>query len=158
MDAFRLRPSLGERLIKSHGLELEDVGPESFIEVQRWLNALKDLRETVGPNVLHRVGMAMLKLAEFPPQFDKLDMVLENLDAIYYANHKGDVGHYFTSKRSDGSWEVRCETPYPREFERGATEGLVQRPMFTKDGTYRVEFTDGPPDSDVTCTMVVRAR
>lgn len=156
LDAFQLRPSLGQRLISKHELQLEDLRPDAYILVQRWLDTLKELQETVGPNLVHRVGMAILENAEFPPQFDTVDSVFQHMDLIYYANHKGDVGHYHTSRRADGTWDIRCETPYPRQFERGAVEGVCRHAKFAAGKPYHVQYADGPPGSHVTCTMIVR--
>ena len=156
LDAFQLRPSLGERLIRNHQLELANLTPDSFILVQHWLDALEEIQKTVGTNVLHRVGSAILQNAMFPPELDSVDTVLANMDAIYYMNHKGDVGHYHTSRSDTGVWEVRCETPYPRHFERGAVEGVVRHPNFRGGRRYLVEYIEGPPGGDLTCTMIVR--
>lgn len=156
LDAFQLRPSLGQRLISKHQLQLEDLRPDAFILVQRWLDTLKELQETVGPNLVHRVGMAILENAEFPPQFATVDTVFAHMDDVYYANHKGDVGHYYTSRRPDGTWDIRCETPYPRQFERGAVEGLCRHARFSAGKPYHVEYLEGPPESNVTCSMIVR--
>jgi hypothetical protein len=156
LDAFQLRPSIGQRLIEKHQLALEDLRPERFIFVQRWLDALKEIQETIGSNLLHRVGTAILQNAEFPPQFDSIDTVFAHMDDIYYANHTGDVGHYRVTRRPSGGWEIRCETPYPRHFERGAVEGVCRHAKFTGGKGYHVEFIDGPPGGDLTCTLIVR--
>ena len=157
LDAFQLRPSIGQRLIQKHQLQLDDLRPEKFILVQRWLDALKEVFETVGPNVLHRVGFAISQNAEFPPVFDTIDKLFHNMDMIYYVNHQGDVGHYLTTQKSDGVWEIRCETPYPRHFERGVVEGVCRNPQYSRGKAYHVEYIEGPPASDLTCTMLVRS-
>jgi hypothetical protein len=156
LDAFQLRPSLGQRLIERHSLQLTDLRPENFILVQRWLDALKEIQEEIGGGLVHRVGMAILQNADFPPQFDSIDALFANMDAIYYLNHKGDVGHYHTKKSSEGVWTIECATPYPRQFEHGAVEGVCRNPAFTKGKGYVVNYEDGPAGSDVTCIMKVR--
>jgi hypothetical protein len=155
LDAFQLRPSLGQRLIEKHKLQLEDLSPEKFILVQRWLDALREIQDSVGPNILHRVGMAIIENASFPPVFDNIDAVFSQMDAIYYVNHQGDVGHYRTRKKKD-VWEVRCETPYPRQFEHGVVEGACRNPQFNGGKRFHIEYVDGPPNSDLTCTLFVR--
>ncbi len=156
LDAFQLRPSLGQRLIEKHALALEDLRPDKFILVQRWLDTLKEIQQEIGSNIIHRVGVAILENAEFPPTFEHIDAVFANMDAVYYANHQGDVGHYRTKRHPDGSWEVRCETPYPRAFEHGLVEGACRHPKFNRGKGYHVTYADGPPDSDVTCILTVR--
>ncbi len=155
LDAFQLRPSLGQRLIQKHQLQLEDLRPEKFILVQRWLDTLKEILETVGPNVLQRVGFAISQNADFPPQFETVDSLFQNMDAIYNYNHQGDVGHYFATQ-TDGVWEIRCETPYPRQFERGLVEGVCRNPKYSSGRAHHVEYIDGPTTGNLTCTMIVR--
>jgi len=157
LAGFQLRPSLGQRLIEKHDLELEDLTPETFIPVQRWLDALKELLDEVGPNIVQRVGAALSQNADFPPQFDTLDKLFEHMDAIYNHNHRGDVGRYVTTRDDDGSWNIRCETPYPRQFERGLVEGTVRNPAYLHDQRPRyVEYVEAPDGGDWTCTMIVR--
>jgi hypothetical protein len=156
LDAFQLRPSLGQKLIAKHQLQLEDLRPDKFILVQRWLDTLKEILETVGPNVLQRVGAAISENADFPPQFDTIDKLFDSMDLIYNMNHQGDVGHYRTQRRSNGVWEIRCETPYPRQFEHGVVEGVVRNPLYAKGRPAHVEYIDGPPQGDLTCTLIVR--
>lgn len=156
LDAFQLRPSIGQRLVEKHRLQLDDLRPDKYIPVQRWLDTLREISETVGTNLIHRVGMAIIENADFPPVFSTVDAVFENIEAIYYANHQGNVGHYYPKRHPDGTWEVRCETPYPRQFEHGAVEGVVRNSRFAGSGSYRVEYIDGPTTGDWTCTMMVR--
>lgn len=156
LDAFQLRPSLGKQLIERHQLQLEDLHPEKFILVQRWLDCLKDLQETVGPNLVHRVGTAIIQNAAFPPEFNTVDAVFSHVEDVYYANHKGDVGHYHAAVTRKGVWEIRCETPYPRQFERGVIEGVCRNPQLSGGKLYHVEYIEGPPGGDLTCTLIVR--
>jgi hypothetical protein len=154
LDAFQLRPSLGRKLIERHQLALEDLRPENFIPVQRWLDALKEIQEEIGTNLLHRVGIAILENADLPPGLDSIDVVLGAFDDIYYANHRGNVGHYRSTRRPDGVWEVRCETPYPRHFEHGLVVGISRK--FAGKKVYHVDYVEAPPGGDLTCTMIVR--
>src|SRR5438067_3384954 len=101
LDAFKLLPSLGQRLVDRHQLNLDDLRPEKFVPVQRWLDMLKDIQAEIGPNVVRRVGAQIIENAEFPPTFPTVESILEALDAIYYLNHVGKVGHYRVSRRKD---------------------------------------------------------
>ncbi len=154
LDAFQLRPSLGQRLIERHQLHLDDLRPENFIPIQRWLDALKEIQQEIGTNLLHRVGIATIENADMPPFIDSIDVCFGAMDEIYYANHRGDVGHYRCARSPDGSWEIRCETPYPRHFEHGIVVGAARKFAFGKN--YHVEYVEGPPGGDLTCTLLVR--
>jgi len=154
LDAFQLVPSVGQRLIARHRLELQDLTLDRLVPVQRWLNALKEIQETVGAEVVRRVGTRILENAYFPPSFRTVDAVLESLDTIYYLNHRGEVGHY-RYERSDGVQVVRCETPYPRYFEWGLIEGICKGRL-AGERRYFVSFEPGPPHGLLTCTLTVR--
>jgi hypothetical protein len=52
--------------------------------------------------------------------------------------------------------EVHCETPYPRQFERGLIEGIARHTRLAKGSKYSVQFIEGKPGADRTCTLVVR--
>lgn len=158
LDAFRLLPGVGQRLIERHKLKLDDLTPEKTVPVQFWLNALKELRDGSPNDLLRHVGSAIVENAEMPPVFDTVEKVLLALDDIYYVNHKGDVGHYVVRQNNDGSIDVRCETPYPRQFERGLIEGFARNVKLAKTKRYTVDYVDGAIGTDHTCTLTVRAR
>ncbi len=153
LDAFRLLPDLGRRIIERHELSLDDMRPDAWIVVQRWLDALKEIQSAVGPAKVREVGRLIVENADIPPI--GTEAILLDLDQIYHMNHRGDVGHYRTSRKPDGSLEVRCETPYPRHFEWGLVDGFCG-PKCAGTTRYSVEFIDGPRDGAHTCTLVVR--
>jgi len=157
LDAFKLIPRVGRELVTRHQLSLDDLTPEKFVPVQRWLDALKEIQATVGANVLRQVGAGIVENADFPPVFDSVEAVLLALDTIYYLNHRGDVGHYRPQQQEDKSVVIRCETPYPRQFELGLVEGICRNKK-RAGATYVVEFADGPPNANLTCTLTVRRR
>lgn len=155
LDAFQLSPRLGKQLCAKHGLKLEDVAPDSFVPLQPWLNALRQLQDEMGVTLVRQVGKRVVENANFPPSFPNVESVLLGLDQIYYLNHRGNVGHYRASKEADGAIVVRCETPFPRAFERGLVEGIVSNPKLSQGRLYYVDYTDGPPKGDLSCTLKV---
>ena len=159
LEAFSFVPSTGRRLIERHRLPIDDLKPDNFIPVQRWLDALKEIQEEVGPNVVRKVGANIIRAAEFPPSFATADDIFAAMDSIYYINHQGDVGHYHTTRMSDGTWIVRCETPYPRNFEWGLVEGIASRNEAVAGAPrYRIEYVEAPDGGDLTCTVYARPR
>lgn len=153
LDAFSFEPAFGRRIVQKYDLWEYKLQPTAFVPVQRWLDALQDIQRTVGGPILHRVGKAIIERADFPPTLPTAESILEKLDDIYYMNHRGDVGHYRVSKE-DGVVVVRCETPYPRHFERGLIEGICSK----HPGRADVQFTEGAPHDELTCTVRVRFR
>jgi hypothetical protein len=156
LDAFLLVPSMGERIIAQHKLDVGDLKADKFVPVQRWLDALKQIQETVGVGVVRHVGTRIIENADFPPHFRTVETILESLDAIYHQNHRGEVGHYHCD-RKNGSLVIRCETPYPRHFEWGLVEGICRNEK-AAGRRYSVGFEPGPPTGDLTCTVTVRPR
>jgi len=154
LDAFNLIPTVGRTILEHHGLRVDDLRTNHFVSVQRWLDVLRDVQTAVGTNLVRQVGTRIIENADFPERFRTTAEVIEALDEIYYLNHRGNVGHYRVRPSSDG-FVVRCETPYPRSFERGLIEGITQNRRL-RDREYRVDFEDGPEGSDVTCVLFVR--
>jgi hypothetical protein len=157
LNAFKLQPLYAKTLLAPFGLNVEDAQPDQFVPVQRWLDAMKHLQKELGDFVLRQVGSGVAESAVLPVEFSTVESVLEALDAIYYVNHRGNVGHYHVSRGADGSLTVRCETPYPRQFERGLIEGFIRHPRLTQGRRYTAQFTEAPARSRHTCTVTVRA-
>jgi hypothetical protein len=158
LETFRLLvPTLGRLIVERHRLDVATLRPDNFVLVQSWLDALKDIQSEVGVGIVRGVGMRIIANADFPPQFSTLESVLEALDTIYHLNHRGEVGHYHTTRQDDGSLVVRCETPYPRQFERGLIEGICRNKL-ARGASYRIDYVEGPPGGDLTCTLTVRRR
>src|SRR5580704_18550681 len=111
LDAFKLVPSVGNRLIEKHKLRLDDLRPDNLVPVQRWLDALAEIQSVIGHEVLRSVGAAIIENADFPPAFSSVESVLLALNDIYHLNHTGEVGNYIVRTLDDGSIEVACETP-----------------------------------------------
>jgi hypothetical protein len=155
LDAFNLIPTLGRKIIARHNLNVDDLRPDNYVLVQSWLNALRDIQREVGISVVREVGAHIIENADFPAHFTTAMSILEALDKIYYVNHRGDVGHYYSSRNADSSLTIRCETPYPRHFEWGLIEGITRNKR-VHDRNYTIDFADGPPGSIVTCTLTIR--
>lgn len=154
LEAFKLVPALGKRIIESHHLKVDDLRPDNFILVQSWLDALKEIEGLVGPAKLRQVGRNIVESADIP-QGDT-ESILLGLDAIFYMNHRGNVGHYVSKRLASGAIEVRCETPYPRNFEWGLVEGFCLNKC-ARGKRYSVELVDGTPGTDHTCSLIVSA-
>jgi len=156
LDAFKLVPTMGSRLVEKHRLRPDDLKADTTVPVQRWLDALAEIQAVVGPEVVRAVGAAIIENADFPPRFDSVESVLLALDEIYHLNHHGEVGRYVSRKLGEDCVEVHCETPYPRQFERGLIEGIARNTRLAKGAKYSVQFIEGQAGAERTCTLVVR--
>jgi len=157
LDAFEQVPSLGKLYVHKY-FAPDELREDAMVPVQRWLDALAEIRDDVGEPTLREVGRHIVENADFPPRFRSVRDVLLALDDIYHLNHSGEVGHYLPSLESDGTIVVRCETPYPRSFERGLVEGISSNPRLLQAGQrYQVRYSEGPPGGRLTCTLYVKA-
>jgi len=154
LDAFKQIPGFGEKLVARHRFDLGGMTPESFVPMQWWLDALKEVQTRVGTAMMREVGTRIVQNAHFPPTYGGADAILLALDDIYHLNHRGEVGHYVSSRAPDGVVIVRCETPYPRHFEWGLIEGIC-RNKAVGGRKFAVDFEPGPADGDRTCTVTV---
>ncbi len=154
LEALREAPAFSDRLIERHGLPRDALTAESFVPVQRWLNALRDIQTQVGEPALRETGTRLVQNAEFPPNYLTVESILLALNDIYYVNHRGDVGYYRAEQSTDGTVTINCATPYPRNFERGLIEGICRNRR--AGGTiYCVEYQEALPGSEFTCTLTV---
>jgi hypothetical protein len=156
LDAFKQQPLFAKTLLAPFDLNVENASPEQYVPVQRWLDAMRHLQQELGTFVLRQVGNNVLDNAMIPPELNSVESMLEALDNIYYLNHRGNVGHYHVTRDPDGSITVRCETPYPRQFERGLIEGIARHPKLTHGKRYAVQYADGKPGTKHSCTLTVR--
>jgi hypothetical protein len=155
LEAFRLIPSAGKRLVEKHRLKVDDLRPGNTILVQQWLDALGEIQARVGPDVLRSVGTSVVERALFPDRFETVESVLLALDEIYYLNHRGNVGHYRCRRLDGDAVEVVCATPYPRHFERGLVEGIARNRRLTGGNRYYVQYIEGDGVAS-TCTLIAR--
>jgi hypothetical protein len=48
---------------------------------------------------------------------------------------------------------VRCETPYPRDFERGLIEGICRNRRV--GGRFNIDYVEAQGGGALTCTLTV---
>jgi hypothetical protein len=75
LDALKLVPELGRKLIARHGLSFDDLGVDRFILVQPWLDALEEIESTVGADKLRAIGRNIIETATFPPAFTDAESI-----------------------------------------------------------------------------------
>ena len=155
LTAMQSTPNVAQRMLTRYGLKMEELTEHAFVRLQTWLDMLRDLQSQAGFAAVRRVGRSIIEKAEFPANFTTVESVLRALDGIYYLNHRGDVGHYRVRDQENGRLVIRCETPYPRHFERGLIEGICANPR-GNGFKYGVKFEEGPAHSACSCVLTVQ--
>ena len=110
---------------------------------QAWLNAFKEVADTLGEMNLFLMGVAIIESAKFPPMRG-LEDALRSIDIAYHMNHRlhGEImfnpntgailegiGHYtlvaFDEKNRQAVYN--CNNPYPSKFDEGIITEIVRR-------------------------------
>jgi hypothetical protein len=144
--------SLGIRILGENGLT--DIKPENWYPQQSWLNAFKIISEKVGVNTLYKIGTSIPYNAQFPPEINDISKALAAIDVAYHMNHRLNskplfdpstgkmtegIGHYHYSKISDNKVEIKCDNPYPCDFDRGIIEQMTKRFKLSSSIMVKVE-------------------
>ncbi len=104
-------------------------------DLQDFLNAFKELGETIGEMNLFLIGKSVMSETKFPPM-ENLKEALQSIDIAYHMNHKKNgkpmfdssngqmtegIGHYELVRFDEANKEaiMVCHTPYPSKFEEG---------------------------------------
>ncbi len=102
----------------------------SWYSQQAWLNAFREIADSIGPRTLHSIGLKIPDNAKFPPGIDSVPSALAAIDVAYHMNHRyGEIGHYLFESVDERSARMICNTPYPCEFDRGIIESMALRCM-----------------------------
>ena len=102
--------------------------PGQWYSQQAWLNAFKEISETIGPKTLFAIGKAIPENAKFPPEIDSIEKGLSAIDVAYHMNHRGgEIGHYKFESTGYNSGKMVCKNPYPCEFDKGIIESMAQK-------------------------------
>lgn len=115
-------------LLEKHGLK--NVVPDEWYPQEAWLNAFKEIADTIGDKTLFTIGKAIPENAKFPPEINSLEIALQAINQAYQMNHKGGkIGHYklvsFDAETKKATME--CMNPYPSEFDRGIIMTMLRR-------------------------------
>jgi hypothetical protein len=128
------------RILKENGID--NPARDQWYHQQAWLNAFKQIYESIGESTLYSIGRSIPESAEFPPEINDIYKALEAIDVAYHMNHRlggavmfdpgtgkmvEGVGHYRYEKISDRSVKITCNNPYPSEFDRGIIAALAEK-------------------------------
>jgi len=121
-----------------------NINPEinKWYSQQDWLNAFKEMYETIGTTTLFLIGKLIPKTALWSNGFNDLQGALKSIDISYHLNHKGgNIGHYELTRFDEKHRKaiMICKNPYPSDFDRGIITYMLRKykPLDTIDyGVY----------------------
>jgi hypothetical protein len=133
--------SVGLELLRREGLS--ELTPDGWFSQQAWLNVFRAISERLGPDTLYSIGYRIPYSAEFPSEMMKdVATALESIDIAYHHAHRnGEIGCYEYSQIVDGTYQIRCNNPYPCDFDQGIISSLVER--FRGSQVYSVTHVPG---------------
>lgn len=149
VDGFRAFTGLAAQYLTAEGigrlrpdgsLELDLAG---WFPQSAWLRAFQRISETTGQSVLHQIGLAIPRNAQFPPWVTDVHSAVRSVDIAYHMNHRkrGEVmfdpdgggmlegiGHYgYTPVEGQRRIISVCENPYPCAFDDGILTAMARR-------------------------------
>lgn len=120
----------------------ENIVATDWYSQQKWLDAFKVISEKVGRSSLYNIGQKIIDNAQFPPGIDNIEKGLESIDVAYHMNHRKEmkplfnpengemfegIGHYYIYERKEKEITLKCENPYPCEFDRGIIKSMSKK-------------------------------
>ena len=109
---------------------------------QAWLDALREIDERFGTEVLFNIGAEIPNNAVFPSLAVDVHTAVASIDVAYHLNHRRagqimydattkqmleGIGHYGYERIADTQILSTCVTPYPCEFDFGIVATMARR-------------------------------
>lgn len=126
VDGMRVFKSGARRILEKSGIPNPE--PGNWYPQQAWLNAFREISETLGEKILFNIGKRIPANANFPPDIDGIEKALAAIDVAYHMNHRGgDIGSYKYKNMNARMGKMLCETPYPCDFDMGIITAMGER-------------------------------
>ena len=106
---------------------LQNVRADDWYPQETLLALLEHLQETVGDQIVERLGRFLPELLPWPGTVTSLSDALDAVDDWYGTWNRSDTDAVSVSKLDDSQRSLSLDTPYPCRFERGLVRGLVHR-------------------------------
>lgn len=115
---------------------------DAWYSQQAWLDALREIDEEFGTEILFNIGAEIPNNAVFPSSAVDIDSAMRSIDIAYHLNHRRagqvmydvatgtmleGIGHYTHEKLSARHILATCMTPYPCEFDLGIVATMARR-------------------------------
>jgi hypothetical protein len=147
-DGFGAFRSAASKFLLQHKLgtlgadKLATFSPADWYPLESFLAAYHAIQKEVGDQAIYAVGTSIAPNAPWPPFVTDVDSALQSLDVAYHMNHRKNglvmadaqsgkmiegIGHYSYQSTGATTAMVRCDNPYPCDFDRGIIFGIGQR-------------------------------
>ncbi len=116
---------------------------DSWYSMEKWLNAFKKITEKTGEKSLFSIGLKIPVSARFPAGIKTVEEGLAAIDIAYHMNHRNargevlynrdtgqmleGIGHYLFEKDINNNGIMKCNNPYPDEFDRGIIYAVTRK-------------------------------
>ena len=158
-------------ILAKHGIEKVEQG--KWYHQQSWLDAFKEISESMGAFTLFNIGKKIPENAQFPPEIDSIYKALSAIDVAYHMNQSIDgkslfnpangemkegIGHYGYKKENEKLIIMECNNPYDCDFDRGIIQTMAQRFKPANVSFIKVQHDDKQPcrkKSNESCTYTV---
>ena len=143
VDGMGAMKTMALGILEKNGIK--DPKPGQWFKQQAWLNAFKQISNSIGPNTLSQIGQKIPENAQFPPSIDTIEKALSAIDVAYHMNHRGgEIGHYNCAADGHNKATLVCANPYPCDFDRGIIVAMARR-FGPKGGNVQVTHDDTKP-------------
>ena len=143
VDGMGAMKNMAMGILEKNGIK--NPKPGQWFKQQDWLNAFKQISESIGTNTLSQIGQKIPENAQFPPAIDTIEKALSAIDVAYHMNHRGgEIGHYNYKAEGSNRATLECANPYPCDFDRGIIVAMSRR-FGPKGGNVRVVHEDTKP-------------
>jgi hypothetical protein len=138
--------SIVDRMMCREGLVDCAVHPgvdvDAWYSQQAWLDALREIDERFGTEILFNIGAEIPNNAVFPALAVDIHSAVRSIDIAYHLNHRRGghvmydaktgtmlegIGHYSHETVGAGHILSTCMTPYPCEFDLGIVATMARR-------------------------------
>ncbi len=151
----------GRAVFDAHGFR--EVNPNQFYRAQPFLEAMRDVAQRAGRNMMTRIGERIAQRVKLPPTWNSLESALGGLDQGYHSKYKGgEIGHWKYLHQGQVGGLTRgimiSTNHYCCAFDRGVLEGFAKR--FRPEGITDtvVRHDDSRPcrkNGEDSCTYIV---